>query len=118
MYTSFTQMPVWETAFNLSVEIFNITANLPKSEDYGLTSQIRRSANSVGANISEGFGRVTGNDKAYFYVVSRGSAYETKHHLRYGCAVGYFDKEVVEKLIKQYQDLINSLNKIIKTMKN
>ena len=118
MYTSFTQMPVWETAFNLSVEIFNITANLPKSEDYGLTSQIRRSANSVGANISEGFGRVTGHDKAYFYAVSRGSAYETKHHLRYGSAVGYFDKEVVANLINQYQDLINSLNKIIKTMKS
>ncbi|HBG70677.1 MAG: four helix bundle protein [Bacteroidetes bacterium GWF2_43_63] len=117
MYTSFNQMPVWKTAFDLSVEVFNLTATLPKSEDYGLTSQLRRSANSVGANISEGFGRVTGNDKAYFYAVSRGSAYETKHHLRYGCAVGYFDKDVVAKLIMQYEELINSLNKIIKTMR-
>ena len=50
-------MPVWQKAHQLSIEIFKITANLPRSEDYGLTSQIRRSSNSVPANIAEGFGR-------------------------------------------------------------
>ena len=43
-------MPVWENAMNLAVNIFNLTDNLPKKEDYGYTSQIRRSALSISAN--------------------------------------------------------------------
>jgi len=42
MYKTFTDMPVWQKAYELSLEVFKLTDNLPKSEDYGLTSQIRR----------------------------------------------------------------------------
>jgi len=57
-------MPVWQKAHQLSLEIFKISSTLPRSEDYGLTSQIRRSSNSVSGNIAEGFGRSTKKDKA------------------------------------------------------
>ena len=113
MYTSFTEMPVWQKAHQLSIEIFKITANLPRSEDYGLTSQIRRSLNSVSANIAEGFGRSTKKDKANFYIIARGSSYETQNHLLYGRKVGYFDELITEKLFSEYSDLIYELNKII-----
>ena len=66
MYRSFEDMPAWVKANDLAVEVFNLTVDLPRSEDYGLTSQIRRSANSVSANIAEGFGRKTKKDKSYF----------------------------------------------------
>jgi four helix bundle protein len=113
MYTSFTEMPVWQKAHQLSIEIFKITANLPRSEDYGLTSQIRRSSNSVPACIAEGFGRSTKKDKANFYIIARGSSYETQNHLLYGRKVGYFDELIMEKLFSEYSDLIYELNKII-----
>jgi len=48
-------MPVWEEAMNIAAEVFNITEDLPKKEDYGFTSQIRRSALSISANIAEAF---------------------------------------------------------------
>jgi four helix bundle protein len=69
MYHNFSDMPVWQRAMNLAVEVFNISSKLPRSEDYGLTSP----ANSVSANISEGFGRNTNKDKSQFYIIARGS---------------------------------------------
>ena len=51
MYKSFQDMVVWQNAMSVSEEVFKMTISLPKSEDYGLTSQIRRSANSVSTNI-------------------------------------------------------------------
>jgi four helix bundle protein len=51
MYTSFQDMSVWQNAIKLSKTVFEITNKLPRSEDYGLTSQIRRSSNSINGNI-------------------------------------------------------------------
>jgi len=95
-----------------------LTSNLPRSEDYGLTSQIRRSSNSVPANIAEAFGRNTNKEKGYFYVIARGSAFETQSHLIYGQRVGYFEAAKTEKLISEYNILIHELNKILKTLNN
>lgn len=116
MYKSFTEMPLWKESFDLSVEIFNLTVGMPRSEDYGLTSQIRRSATSISANLSEGYGRRTNADKAHFYVIARGSAYETQNHLLYGNKVGYFEQDKMEALFNQYSNLIFSLNKLIKSI--
>lgn len=113
MYKSFVEMPVWQKAHNLSIEVYQLTVNLPRSEDYGLTSQIRRSSNSISANISEGFGRKTRKDKAHFYVIARGSAFETQNHLLYGNKIKYFDDDFTKKLIEEYSSLIFDLNKLI-----
>jgi len=118
MYHNFSDMPVWQNAMELSVEVFKITISLPRSEDYGLISQIRRSANSVSANISEGFGRNTNKDKCHFYIIARGSAFETQNHLIYGMKVSYFKQPQVKKIILQYNDLIYDLNKLIKSLRN
>lgn len=91
-----------------------MTQPLPRSEDYGLTSQIRRSANSISANLAEGFGRKTKKDKANFYIIARGSAFETQNHLLYGTNVGYFEKLETKEVIDKYSVLIHDLNKLIK----
>jgi len=111
-------MAVWKEALQLSSEIFKLSAKLPKCEDYGLTSQIRRSANSVNANIAEAFGRSTGPDKSRIYVFAKGSAYETQSHLIYGTSVGYFENAITNSLVDKYENLITSINKIIKTLLN
>lgn len=116
MYRSFREMPVWKNAHQVSIKVFDLTKGLPKSEDYGLTSQIRRSANSVSSNIAEAFGRKTKKDKAYFYIISRASAYETQNHLLYGEAIDYFNTKRIIELIKAYTNLIYEINKIIKSL--
>lgn len=56
-YKSFKDFPVWQESIDISVEMYNLTEKLPKVEDYALASQMRRSANSISANIAEAFGR-------------------------------------------------------------
>ncbi len=116
MYKSFRDMPVWQNAMDLSETVFRLVASLPKAEDYGLTSQIRRSSNSISGNIAEAFGRKQKKDKSRFYHISRGSTFETQSHLLYGCKVGYFNKEEIDSLISKYNELIHDLNKILKSL--
>ena len=115
-YKSFTEMPVWQKAHNLAIEVFKLTVGLPRSEDYGLTSQIRKSSNGVPACIAEGFGRSTKKDKSNFYIIARGSSFETQNHLLYGNKVGYFEQEITKRLFDEYNELIHELNKIIKSL--
>jgi four helix bundle protein len=118
LYKSFTEMPVWQKAHGLAIEVFNITIDLPRSEDYGLTSQIRKSSNGVAACIAEGFGRSSKKDKSYFYVIARGSSYETQNHLLYGNRVGYFESKKTHYLFVEYNQLIFELNKLIKSLES
>lgn len=118
MYKDFTEMPVWKLAMDYAVKIFELSANLPKQEDYALTSQIRRAALSISDNIAEGFGRETTKDKKHFYVIARGSALETKNQLIYGIKVHYFNEAIVKELFLLQAQIHFELNKIIKTMRN
>ncbi|MDM1040599.1 MULTISPECIES: four helix bundle protein [Empedobacter] len=98
-YHDFTEMPIWIKAMNIAVQVFELSSNLPRTEDYGLTSQIRRSAESISANIAEGFGKSSINDKVKYYEIAKGSAFETKSHLYYGQKVGYFNENTINLLL-------------------
>ena len=114
----FYDLPIWEKALDISIRVFELTSYLPKNEDYGLTSQIRRAANSIGANIAEGYGRKHQKDKLNFYFYARGSANETFHHLLYGYKIGYFKDEDFKTLEIKINTLLFELNKLIKTVSN
>lgn len=118
MYKSFKEMPIWQDAMEIAVKIFFLTERLPGKEDYGLTSQIRRSAASISANIAEAFGRQHSKDKINFYWFSRGSITETTSHLEYGYRVNYFLEEDVSDINKKLEILNININKIIKTLSN
>ena len=116
IYRSFTEMPIWQKAHSMSVEVFKLTINLPRSEDYGLTSQIRKSSNGVAACVAEAFGRNTKKDKCNFYIIARGSSFETQNHLLYGNKVGYFETQTLQRLFDEYNELIFELNKLLKSV--
>lgn len=112
MIKDFTEMSVWQKAMDIAEKCFIISESLPKKEDYALTSQLRRSAESISANIAEGFGRRTSKDKNRFYDISRGSAFETKSHLIYGNRVKYFSEKECLEIQKLIGEVIHDLNKI------
>jgi four helix bundle protein len=75
------RLEVWKRSRRLVVDIYDLTEAMPHEERYGLTAQMRRSANSIGANIAEGAGRSGVRDYANFLNYAIGSANETEHHL-------------------------------------
>jgi len=117
-YKSFEDMPVWIKSMDLADTIFKLTEKLPKKEDYGLTSQIRRSSLSVSGNIAEGYGREHTKDKLNFYYDARGSLSETKNHLIYGKRVGYFSNEDIGKLNIMIEDIWKELNSLMSVLRS
>lgn len=118
VYKSFKDMPIWQNAISVAEDIFKLTENLPKKEDYGLTSQLRRAALSISSNIAEAYGRHHISDKINFYYFSRGSVTETQSQLEYANRVGYVDKDTSDILIKKLGQIYNDINKIIVTFRN
>ena len=95
-FKDFTSMSVWQKAHDLLLEIYRLTDKFPDSEKFGMVSDMRRAANSVLHNISEGFGRFENKDKSRFYKISRGSAYELVSQSIASCSLLYIkvnDKE-------------------------
>jgi four helix bundle protein len=117
MYTSFRDMPVWQEAMEVAEGVFAVTDTLPRKEDYGFTSQIRRAALSISANIAEAYGRSHMLDKVNFYYIARGSVTETQSHLEYGKRVGYLRPKCVEELSATLSSIYNDLNKVIITLR-
>lgn len=117
-YSSFEEMPLWQQAHAFAVRIHEITESFPPHERYGLTSQLRRSAVSVAANIAEAFGRYHYRDKLTFYYNSRGSACETKSHLCYAYDVDYMDSDLFNELAQELDAILHDLNKVIATIRD
>ena len=74
-------LEVWKVAHQLTVEVYKITQSFPKSEQFGLTSQVRRSVSSVPTNIIEGQARQYKKEFIQFLYVAKGSLEETNYHL-------------------------------------
>ena len=100
----------------IAVSIFKLCEDFPKKEDYGVTSQLRRSALSISANIAEAYGRKHTLDKVKFYYYARGSVTETQSHLEYTRRVGYLEKQAVDTLDRRLVGVYGDLNKIILTL--
>ena len=117
MYTSFKDMPVWKRAMGIAERIYKLTEPLPKKEDYGLTSQIRRSSLSMPASIAEAFGRKHIKEKINFYTIASGSLTETQSHLEYGRRVGYFDEVPALEIEVELNALSVDIRKIVLALK-
>ena len=81
MSHSFRDLVVWQRSMQLTVAIYRMTQNFPREEQYGLTSQIRRSAVSVPSNIAEGHGRLNTGEYRQFLGIARGSNFEVQTQL-------------------------------------
>ena len=77
----FRQLRVWSEAHRLVLDIYELTAGFPKHELYGITSQMRRSAASIAANIAEGCGRAGNGELHRFLSTAMGSAVELEYFL-------------------------------------
>lgn len=113
---SFKDLVVWQKAHALVLEVYKLTEKFPKHELFGLTSQIRRSAVSVAANIAEGYKKKSDLDKARFLNMSQGSAQETLYYLILANDLGYSETSglqiKLEEINKMLYAYIKAMNKL------
>src|SRR5438067_1019763 len=111
---SYKDLDVWKTAMQLVNEIYIITKDYPKEEVYSLTSQTKRAAVSVAANIAEGMGRQYKKDTIQFLHVSRGSLYELETLLVVAFNTGILMLEKYSKLNEMVEKTLQVLGGLIR----
>ena len=117
MAKGFYDLNIWKKGYALLMEIYKITATFPKEEKYGLSGQMRDSANSVIANIDEAHGRYYFADKARVLYTSRGECEETRSHSRVALGLKYIDKKVFVNLDSEYEGLSKGISCYIRSLK-
>ncbi|MBR0238961.1 MAG: four helix bundle protein [Thermoguttaceae bacterium] len=110
---SYRDLIVWQKSMDLAVEIYRLIKLLPREEMYGLSDQMRRSATSIPANISEGYGRNATGDYIRFLNISRGSRHELETQLLICVRVGYLTENQTALALKYCDEVGRMLNSLI-----
>jgi four helix bundle protein len=110
-FSRFTQIYAWQKAHALALEVYELTAPFPRDEMFGLTSQARRAAVSVSANIAEGFKRNGTADKRRFYNIAAASLEELQAELMLARDLGYFPASYREDIFDQADEAARYLNR-------
>ncbi|MGA2904983.1 MAG: four helix bundle protein [Candidatus Korobacteraceae bacterium] len=99
------ELQVWQKAHQLTLKVYHATESFPRSETFGLRSQIRRASGSIGANLAEGCGRWSDGELAHYIQIAMGSASELQNHLRLAKDLKFLDKA-------GYVNLMNDLTSV------
>src|SRR5437867_1692009 len=102
---SYRDLLVWQKAIDLVTEAYRATAAFPKSETYGLMSQIRRAATSIPANIAEGYGRGSRKEYVQFLMVAQGSLKELETHFIVAEKLSYLTASQTERVLSHADEL-------------
>jgi four helix bundle protein len=104
------ELKVWQTAMNLAEQCYLATKSFPKEELFGLTSQIRRAASSVPANIAEGQGRQHTREFLNYRSIARGSLMEVETHLLLSQRVGLLNQATLDQLLTMTDEISRMLS--------
>jgi len=105
---SFQDLLVWQKAHSFVLSVYRMTSLFPKHEVYGLSSQFRRAAISIAANIAEGFRKRSKADKMRFFGFAQGSAEECRYYLILSKDLGYHDALEANSLLTEACKLLQA----------
>lgn len=112
----FKDLQVWRKSRQLTLNIYRATEGFPRSELFGLTSQIRRAPSSIEANLAEGCGR-TQAEFAKFIQIALGSNCEVECHLLLPRDLSLLAVESHNRLLSQVEEVRRMLNALLKTIR-
>ena len=112
---SFTEVLVWQKAHQFVLNVYAYSKSFPKEEMYGLTSQFRRAAVSIHANIAEGYKKSAAADKARFMNIAQGSLEECQYYLILSKDLGYGENEVSSLLLNEVSRMLEAYHTKILT---
>jgi four helix bundle protein len=102
---NFKELKIWQKAIDVCVDVYRATVNFPKDELFGLNTQMKRSAVSVAANISEGAGRNSDKEFLHFLGIANGSSYELQTHIVIANRIALLKEEKAEDLLHQLDEI-------------
>lgn len=106
----FTKLPVWQRSHELVLAVYGVSVGFPRSEQFGLTSQLRRAALSVPTNIAEGSKRQSQSDFARFLNIAEGSLAETEYLLIVSRDLGYLEPPAASRYLKEVSEILRMLS--------
>ena len=112
---SFRDLIVWQKAHAFVLATYRLTSGFPRQETYGLTSQMRRAAVSIPANIAEGFRKRGKADKARFLNMSEGSIEESRYYLILAQDLNYGTTGTLMESLEEVSRILNSYSRAILT---
>ncbi len=113
---SYQNLLVWQKSMDLSVEVYRLTALFPKSEVYGIVSQIRRASVSIPSNIAEGSKRGTRKDFRNFLLIAYGSGAELETQLLLAKRLRFLDDSEYKKSLLLLTEVMKMLNVFVQKM--
>lgn len=108
---SYKELIVWQKAHSFVLKVYSFSESFPKSELYGLTSQFRRAAVSIAANIAEGYVKKSPADKVRFFNISLGSLEECSYYIILSKDLNYITEEqsvILDKLLGETEKILNT----------
>jgi four helix bundle protein len=114
---NYEDLQVWRKAHGLTLAIYKVTQGFPNEEKFGLTSQIRRSCASIGANLAEGCGRMSDGEMARFVQIAMGSDAELSYHLLLARDLGLVSKASFEPLRSDLSEVMLMLSSLSQKLK-
>jgi four helix bundle protein len=108
----YTELQVWHRAMDLAALVYDVARRMPKSEQFGMISQVTRAVASVPANIAEGYQRGTRKDYARFVGIARGSLAETQTFLLLAVRVGHLSQDDVDPSLTAADELSRMLTRL------
>ncbi|MFS0519597.1 four helix bundle protein [Nostoc sp. UIC 10607] len=115
---SYRDLKVWQEGMNLVETCYRVTKIFPKEETYGMTSQIRRAAVSIPANIAEGYGRKTRGEYIQFLYIAQGSLKELETHLLLAIRVELASEQTINTVLNQCELVGKILLSLIRALEN
>jgi four helix bundle protein len=111
--TRFENLVVWQKAHQFVLAAYRLSRTFPRSEVYGLSSQFRRAAVSIAANIAEGFKKRGKADKLRFYNIAQGSLEERRYYLILAKDLAYADVSDSSQLLEEVSKLLDAYSQAI-----
>ena len=105
---TFQDLVVWQKAHQFVLAVYRFTEGFPRSEVYGLTTQFRRAAISIAANIAEGFKKKGKADKARFMNISQGSIEECRYYLILARDLNYGDSQPLSNQLEEVSKILEA----------
>ncbi|OGE05668.1 four helix bundle protein [Candidatus Curtissbacteria bacterium RIFOXYB1_FULL_41_59] len=114
---SYKDLIVWQKAFKLALNVYEVTKKFPKEEVYGLTSQMRRCAISIPSNIAEGYARHRRLEYIQFLQIAFASGAELETQLLIAKEIGFIKENDSKSLSTQLDEVMKMLNSLIDKLK-